>query len=83
MDIEETEHKIDLSFAITLEWSDIRVRYHNLKNKSALNILSSDDVGRLWLPYIIYENTDDSETTRLGADWEWSTDVILYTVQDS
>ena len=78
MDIEETEHKIDLSFAITLEWSDIRVRYHNLKKKSALKVLSSDDVEEnLWLPYIIYENTDNSDTTRLAREREWTTDVMV------
>ena len=29
----------------------------------------------LWLPLVIYTNTDQQETTRLGVDWEWTTDV--------
>ena len=29
----------------------------------------------LWLPLIIYANTDQKETTRLGSSWEWSTGV--------
>ena len=29
----------------------------------------------LWLPLVIYINTDQQETTRLGALNEWSTDV--------
>ena len=29
----------------------------------------------LWLPLVIYWNTDQHETTRLGVEWEWSTDV--------
>ena len=30
---------------------------------------------RLWLPLLVYTNTDQQETTRLGVEWEWSTDV--------
>ena len=29
----------------------------------------------MWLPKIIYENTDQKETTRLGTIWEWETNV--------
>ena len=29
----------------------------------------------LWLPLVIYANTDQKETTRLGIEWEWTTDV--------
>ena len=34
-------------------------------------------MGRLWLPRIIYENTDDKESTRLGREWEWETNVLV------
>ena len=73
--ITETKHKIDFSFIITLEWNDTRVRYHNLKNESIRNKLSLEEVEELWLPYIIYKNTDDTETTKLGDDW--TTDVMV------
>ena len=26
---------------------------------------------------IIYSNTDDKDSTRLGENWEWSTDVFV------
>ena len=29
----------------------------------------------LWLPLVIYWNTDQHETTRLGMEWEWSTEA--------
>ena len=38
-----------------------------------MNALSKDDIERLWLPLIVYDNTDQKETTRLGMGWEWST----------
>ena len=62
---------------ITLEWKENRATYHNLKKESYLNALSSDDIGRLWLPLVVYTNTDQQETTRLGVDWEWSTSVLV------
>ena len=75
--IEEEDHSIELQFQINLEWKENRATYHNLKNVSFLNALSSDDINRLWLPLIVYTNTDQLETTRLGVDWEWSTDVLV------
>ena len=32
----------------------------------------------LWLPRVVYWNTDQEETTRLGAEWEWTTDVLVH-----
>ena len=43
--------------------------------KSYLNALSQDEIKTLWLPLVVYLNTDQQETTRLGVDWEWSTFV--------
>ena len=34
-------------------------------------------IERLWLPLIIYDNTDQKEVTRLGAAWEWMTLVTV------
>ena len=48
-----------------MEWKENRATYFNLK----------EDIERLWLPLIAYDNTDQKETTRLGMGWEWSTRV--------
>ena len=69
----EEEHSIELEFEIRLEWKENRATYHNLKLKRALNALSQADIERLWLPLVIYSNTDQMETTRLGQPWEWTT----------
>ena len=43
VDMEETDHKIDFQFQITLEWRESdRVVYHNLKQDTSLNTLSDD-----------------------------------------
>ena len=75
--IEEEDHSIELQFQITLEWKENRATFHNLKNETYMNALSKKDINRLWLPLIIYTNTDQQETTRLGVDWEWSTKVLV------
>ena len=31
----------------------------------------------IWLPLIVYENTDQKEVTRVGMEWEWATDVTV------
>ena len=73
--IEEEEHSIELQFQIILEWKENRATFYNLKYESYLNALSQDEIGTLWLPLIVYLNTDQQETTRLGCCVEWSTAV--------
>ena len=73
--IEEEDHTIDMQFRINLEWKENRATFHNLKNNTYLNALSSEDINKLWLPLVIYTNTDQQETTRLGVEWEWTTSV--------
>ena len=31
----------------------------------------------LWLPRVIYWNIDQEETTRLGENWEWTTEISV------
>ena len=75
--IEEVDHSISFKFKISLRWFENRVKYQNLKNDSSKNLLSEDEVKMLWLPLVIYWNTDQAETTRLGVEWEWTTDVLV------
>ena len=73
--IEEEDNSLELQFQITLEWKENRATYHNLKTNMYLNALSSEDINKLWLPLVIYTNTDQQEMTRLGVEWEWTTNV--------
>ena len=42
-----------------------------------LNALSFEEINRLWLPLLVYTNTDHQKTTRIVDDWEWSTYVSV------
>ena len=77
VEIEETDHSIHLQFGINLQWKENRVKYQNLKDETSLNALTGDDIGQLWLPLVIYENTDQKESTRLGWINEWKTSVSV------
>ena len=73
--IKEEDHSIELQFQINLEWKENRATFHNLKPETYLNALSKEEIDSLWLPLVVYLNTDQHETTRPGGIWEWSTDV--------
>ena len=75
--IEESDYSISFKFMISLMWRENRVTYQNLKNDSANNLLTQEEVKLLWLPRVIYWNTDQEETTRLGVEWEWTTDILV------
>ena len=77
MDIDEDENTIDLQFEIILDWKDSRISYSNLKNEVFLNALTLENIESIWLPLVVYENTNQKETTRLGWTAEWSTSVTV------
>ena len=77
VDINEVEHSIDFQFDIILQWNDHRLSFNNLKNQEYLNSLTDDDIQSIWLPLVVYDNTDQKETSRLGVAWEWSTSVSV------
>ena len=79
VNIDEDDYSIEIQFKITLLWKENRAAYHNLKVNDNLNALTQNDIETLWLPNVIYENTDQKETTRLGepGNGEWKTKVVV------
>ena len=66
MSIDEVESTIDLKFEISLQWKDNRLTFNNLKEETYLNALSVDEIDSIWMPWVIYENTDQSQMTRIS-----------------
>ena len=62
--IEEINHSTNIQFQVSLEWQDDRMLFHNLKERSSLNKIEDSAIGELWLPVVIFENTDQKESTR-------------------
>ena len=55
IDLDERNHIIELKFKLTLEWFEYRATYQNLKTNKALNVLSSQELQEIWIPFIIFE----------------------------
>ena len=73
--VTEEDNSISFKFTISLTWRENRVMFHNLKKDQTYNLLREEEFRMLWLPRIIYWNTDQVETTRLGEPWGWATEV--------
>ena len=67
IDISEVNQIIELKFDILMEWYEYRVNYHNLKTDEAFNTLSDEELRSLWIPYIIFENTDNNEAIEIDG----------------
>jgi len=64
LSISETDLVYVLKFRFMMTWFDYRLKYHNLKKDRSLNSLSRDEVGALWIPYVVFANTENSEAVR-------------------
>ena len=83
VDIDEDDFSIEIQFEITMKWTENRATYHNLKSRDSLNALKQNDYKQLWLPKVIYENTDQKKSTRLGdGNWEWETRIVVRREQE-
>ena len=82
--VNEPDYSIEIQFEIMLKWKDRRVLYNNLKKNDALNSLPENDFQKLWLPEVIFENTAQKESTRLGeiGAGEWKTTVVIKREED-
>ena len=83
VEIEEVDHSIHLQFQISLKWKEPRATYQNLKKGTTLNALTVSDKNNIWLPLVVYENTDQKEVTRLGMPYEWDTTVAVTREEES
>ena len=54
-----------MKFIIILKWKDDRITYQNLKSKSYLNALKPNEIESVWIPQVIFRNTDDNDATTL------------------
>ena len=68
--IEEVNHVFSVKFRLVMEWYDHRLNYYNLKEQRSSNSLSLKEVEKLWIPYIVFENSENSEATKSDPDSE-------------
>jgi hypothetical protein len=49
----------ELQFTLQLEWFDHQVKWVNLKQDTAKNVLLQSEVSKLWMPKLIFQNSDN------------------------
>jgi len=68
--IEEVDHTFTLKFRLVLEWYDYRIKYWNLKKSRSANALAIEEVQKLWIPFLVFDNTENNEATKGTEDTE-------------
>ena len=56
IDIDENEGFFTAKFTIIRKWRNSQLTYQNLKRNPIKNKLSTNDFGRMWKPYVIFQN---------------------------
>ena len=46
---------------------DYRIKYLNLKKTRSQNALSLEDVHKLWIPFLVFDNTEENEATKVES----------------
>ena len=69
--IDELNMKFNSKLKLTMKWKDWRVKYNDLKKK---NILSYEERQQIWVPTLIFDNSEDSNSlnTNSGQNQELS-----------
>ena len=57
------KNEIDLSFSISLNWTDARATYWNLKGNQVQDALQKQHIEKLWIPKLIFQNSKQKHDT--------------------
>ena len=68
LEIGEVEMLFRTQFALSLEWFDSRLTYYNLHRDQGLNKLIDEDKQRIWIPSMIFDNTDEKTRTKIAKE---------------
>ena len=68
LDIDEISSIFQVQFFLHFTWHDSRLIYYNLKNDTGLNALSPEEKQQLWIPVLIFDNTENKLSTVVDED---------------
>ena len=46
-----------------MTWVDARLDFYNIKLKETMNVISIDELNKIWLPQIMFHNTEEGQIT--------------------
>ena len=70
LSIQEVNLVYILKFRLLMEWYDYRLTYHNLKMERSGNLLAREEIEKLWIPFVLFENTENNDATKDDDDTE-------------
>ena len=62
-EIKEIEQILQLKFRLRMTWVDARLNFFNIKMKETMNVISMAELNKIWLPVIIFDNTEEGQIT--------------------
>ena len=66
--IMEIDMTFETKFTVTVEWKDYRLTYYNLKEEKEANIISMEDGNEMWIPPLVFNNTNDNTKVQNNED---------------
>ena len=57
-EIKEIQQMLQLKFSLRMTWVDARLEFYNIKLDQTMNVISIEELDRIWLPIIIFHNTE-------------------------
>ena len=92
-EIKEIQQILQLKFSLRMTWVDARLEFYNIKLDETMNVISIDELKKIWLPVIVFDNTERSQRTinddesfatisrmskGVGSDSSISEDIDIY-----
>lgn len=67
---------VRIQLRLDLEWMDHRLEYHHLQRGGAPNILAESELHNIWIPSLVFANTENREVTRLNPGSEVKVKIL-------
>ena len=75
-DIHELESYFNVRLKVSLFWFDKRITFKNLKPNGTQNLLDKSDIENIWLPEVVFSNSNNKERIKAGHGDDWSVAVV-------
>ena len=62
-EIKEIQQILQLKFSLRMTWVDARLDFYNIKSDETMNVISINEMNRIWLPILIFHNTERGQRT--------------------
>ena len=76
LQLDEVHSLLSLQLKLTIEWTDTRHEYIDLKTNKNMNSLSSNEMDEIWMPTIVFDNTNNRQQADFRNKSTFATIII-------